>query len=204
MRTHVRFYKGGTHLGDDPVKRQCQVVPGSRIFDQPEIMCRLTFSAAHHDDPVIRKPHPFSESEASSDVGYDRVREVRVERCMVPDKFQPGRSIDQDDNFALERAERNIGVRPKATFASQSDLKVGHSLESRLNLGACCIELRSGPLNIPAKGAEGVCVQPSRDFQPQAQKTLDDRRHDLFLGMHRRQERAVAAIEESPRCLHQK
>ncbi len=83
------------------MKRRCQAVPCFRIFDKLEIMCRLTIAASHHDNPMIRKPHPFSEVQATSDIGHDHVSKVRVDGGVVSDEFQAGPSIDEDDDLAL-------------------------------------------------------------------------------------------------------
>jgi hypothetical protein len=64
---------------------------------------------------------------------------------VVSDKFLVARPINKDDNLALQGAKRNAGMGPKAALADQSDLKIGHPPERRLNRRACCIKLRSGP-----------------------------------------------------------
>ena len=64
---------------------------------------------------------------------------------MVSDRFQVARPINKDDNLALQGAKRNAGMGPKAALAGQSDLKIGHPPERRLNRLACCSKLRSGP-----------------------------------------------------------
>lgn len=69
---------------------------------------------------------------------------------MVSDKFQVARPINKDDNLALQGGKTNAGVGPIAAFAGQSELKIGHPPEHRLNRRACCIKLRSGPRDFPA------------------------------------------------------
>ena len=90
----------------------------------------------------------------------------------MADQLKPRLAVDQHHEFARERRDRNIGVRPEAALARKADPGLRINLEYGFDLGAGGVELRSAARDLAAEGAEPVGVEPWGNPHGEAERTF--------------------------------
>ena len=104
-------------------------------------------------------------------------------------QFEAALTIDQQDEFAAQCEERDIGVRPKAPFAGEADSSVGRILETRCDLGPRRVKRGARALDVSAECTERVCVYAHGQAHYQPKAFLQDRCDNALLAVHRGQNR---------------
>jgi hypothetical protein len=122
----------------------------------------------------------------------------------MPDQFEAGIAIDQDDQFAAERQKRKVRMWAKTALAGQTDTSQRCVFETRGDLRPGGVELGAGPLNIATEGPETVGVDAHGQANNEAKALVQDGPNDLLFAVHGRQHGGLVAIGAVMRFGHQK
>jgi len=194
VRAHVGLYKARAAHPDHLRDGIFEVLRVADILDQRASRRRLAVDGAHDDHAVLRELRAVREGAGRTHVRYNRVAEVRGRTRMMPDQFEAGGAVGENHDLTGEREEWNVGVRTETAFAGQRHLGVGRVCERRCDLGARRIELRAGPLDVPAKGAEAVGIDDLAHPDPPAQRALKQWSDHPLLAVHRREHRRLLPV----------
>jgi len=204
MRPHVGFDEGGAYVCDNRLQCRSQFLPAPRVLEQGNIVRGLVIPASHDDDAVIGEPCLFRKGAPGLNIRDHGMTEVRIQRGVMANKFEPSFAIVEHDDLPRQGTEGNRGMRAETAFAGEPNLNVGHHVEYCGDLGTRSIKLGSRPRDIPGERPKCVCVQPGYDLQTQAKESFGQRSDGSLLAMHGRKNSAVTAIEQSVRRPHQK